>query len=144
MTIYAAKSLYKAVKAQLWLEWGVQRCSSVSSSHVDLPNPNTMTAEFQGVRGAKGSELALEIGEIFKYLDVASSLGFWKTKTSLNLYLKIHWLSPAHPLTLGQQITGVLTTGSVGTDKEPRQPSHSSRITINISFFMSHCGPRDE
>lgn len=37
---------------------------------------------------------------------------------SLDLYLKM--------LTLGQQVTGVLTTGSVGTVKAPRQPSHSS------------------
>lgn len=56
----------------------------------------------------------------------------------------MHWLSPSHPLTLGQQITGVPTTGSVGTVKAPRQPPHSSRITINISSFMSNCGPWDE
>lgn len=50
------------------------------SPHVDLPNPNTITAEFQGSEEPKVRIWRqLEIVEIFKCLDAASSLGFWRT-----------------------------------------------------------------
>lgn len=45
-------------------------CGSPKPKHHDCGIPR--------VRGADGSDLALEIGEIFKYLDVTSSLGFWR------------------------------------------------------------------
>lgn len=95
-------------------------CSGVSSPDVELYsylNPNTMAAELQGSEESKMVERSLNSWTLHH---------LWGFGGQIELVFEMYSFSPAHPLTLGQEITSVLTTVSVGMVKALRQPSLSS------------------